>query len=95
MLTTRVNPRDTSRLDPWSNPLWRGNSYPTNLLDYLEYQPGANLVANTSGYKAHSGLNAARNIGLKAIRRHRTNPMFYRGKPEIEITQVCNQARTR
>lgn len=86
ILTTRVNPRNTSRLDPWGNPLWRGNSFPTALLDYLEYQPGANLVANTSGYQAHSGLNAARNIGLKAIGRHRTNPYYLRGKPKIEIT---------
>lgn len=93
ILTTRVNPRDTSRLDPWGNLLWRGNKFPSSLLDYVEYQPGANLVANTSGYKAHSGLNAARNIGLKAILRHRTNPYFLRGKPEIEITQVCNETR--
>jgi transposase len=91
ILTTRVNPKNTSRLDPWGNPLWRGNELPLTLLDYLEYQPGANLVANTSGYKAHSGLNAARNIGLKAIQRHKTNPVFYRGKPEIEISQVYNE----
>ena len=91
ILTTRVNPRDTSRLDPWGHPLWRGNSFPTSLFGYLEYQPGANLVANTSGYKAHSGLNAARNIGLKAIGRYKTNPYFLRGKPEIEITQVYNE----
>ena len=100
ILTTRVNPRNTSRLDPWNNPLWRGNNFPTSLLDYAEedtgaevssaprdvrYQPGANLVANTSGYKAHSGLNAARNIGLKAILRHRSNPHYLRGKPKLEI----------
>ncbi len=95
IVTTRVNPRDTSSLCPWGNPLWRGNEFPVNLFDYLEYQPGANLVANTSGYKAHSGLNAARNIGLKAMRRQRTNPYFLRGKPEIEINQVCNETRTR
>lgn len=86
ILTTRVNPRNTSRLDPWGSELWRGNSFPTSLLEYLEYQPGASLVANTAGYKAHSGLNGARNIGQKAIGRHRTNPAFCRGKPEIEIT---------
>lgn len=91
ILTTRVNPRNTSRLDPWGNELWRGNSFPTSLLEYLEYQPGANLVANTAGYKAHSGLNGARNIGLKAIGRHRTNPFYQRGKPEIEITQVYDE----
>ena len=91
ILTTRVNPRNTSRLDPWGNKLWRGNQFPTNLLDYLQYQPGAQYVANTAGYKAHSGINAARNIGLKAIGRHRTNPYFVRGKPELEITRVCNK----
>jgi hypothetical protein len=85
ILTTRVNPRDTSRLDPWGKELWRGNSFPTLLLDYLNYSPGANLVANTEGYKAHSGLNAARNIGLKAIGRYRTNPYYLRGKPKVEI----------
>ncbi len=100
ILTTRVNPRDTSRLDPWGNSLWRGNKFPLSLLDYVEedtgaevpsarrdvrYQAGGNLVANTSGYKAHSGLNAARNIGLKAILRHRTNPHYLRGKPKLEI----------
>ena len=91
ILTTRVNSRDTSRLDPWGKQLWRGNQFPGNLLDYLEYQPGASFVANTSGYKVHSGLNAARNIGLKAIGRHKTNPFYQRGKPEIEIIQVCNE----
>ncbi|MGL4880824.1 MAG: hypothetical protein ACRC8K_07130 [Waterburya sp.] len=91
ILTTRVCPRDTSRLDPWGNKLWRGNKFPTKLLDYLDYQPGANLVANTAGYKAHSGINSARNIGLRAIQRHRTNPYFVRGKPELEIAQVCNK----
>ena len=85
ILTTRVNPRNTSRLDPWGYSLWRGNQFPTNLFDYLDYQPGANLVANTTGYKAHSGLNAARNIGLKAIGRHRTNPYFLRGKPNTAM----------
>ena len=105
ILTTRVNPRNTSRLDPWGNLLWRGNKFPNSLLDYyeayrvrrqpphmrsgiledtapLEYQPGASLVANTAGYYAHSGLNAARNIGLKAIGRYRTNPHYWRGKPK-------------
>ncbi len=65
ILTTRVNPRDTSRLDPWGNQLWRGSDFPTNLLGFLEYQPGADWVAGVNGYKAHSGLNAARNIWLK------------------------------
>ena len=96
ILTTRVNPRDTSRLDPWGNPLWRSNKFPVLLLDYLEYQPGANFVANTSGYKAHSGLNAARNIGLKAIGRHRTNPkLILGGKPKLATDLVCNETRMR
>jgi IS605 OrfB family transposase len=86
ILTTRVSPRNTSRLDPWGNPVGRGNEFPTNLIDYLSYENGANFVATTEGYKAHSGVNAARNIGLKAIGRHRTNPYFVRGKPKLEIT---------
>lgn len=91
ILTTRVSPKNTSRLDPWGNKLWRGNEFPALLLLYLEYQPGASLVANTSGYRAPSGINAARNIGLKAIKRHRTNPVFNRGKPELETARVCNK----
>ncbi len=83
LLTLRVNPKDTSRLDPWGKLVWRGNDFPTSLLEYLDYQQGANYVATTGGYKAHSGLNAARNIGLKAFARHRTNPTLdrRRGKP--------------
>ena len=41
ILTTRVNPRDTSRLDPWGNSLWRGNKFPLSLLDYVEEDTGA------------------------------------------------------
>lgn len=65
-------------LDPWGNQLWRGSDFPTNLLGYLDYQPGADWVAGTNGYKAHSGLNAARNIGLKAIIRHKLEAVFRR-----------------
>lgn len=70
ILTTRVSPRNTSRLSPWDESVWRGNQFPVSLLDYSSYQPGANFVATVNGYKAHSGLNAARNIALKAIKRH-------------------------
>ncbi|MFB2881920.1 hypothetical protein [Floridanema aerugineum] len=70
MLVTRVNPRDTSRLSPDGIPVWRGNQFPSSILEFLEYQSGANLVATPDGYKAHSGLNAARNIALKAIKRN-------------------------
>ncbi len=78
ILTTRVNPHNTSRLDPWGNQLWRGSIFPTNLLDYLGYQPGTDWVAGVNGYKAHSGLNAARNIGMKAIVRHKFEAVFLR-----------------
>lgn len=70
ILTTRVNPRNTSRLTPWGDSVWRGNTFPTNLFDFALYQSGAALVATVNGYKAHSGLNAARNVALKAIKRH-------------------------
>jgi len=70
ILTTRVSPQSTSRLDPWGNPLWRGNKFPTDILSFSNYQNGANLVANVEGYKAHSGINASRNVALKAIKRN-------------------------
>lgn len=76
ILTTRVNPRNTSRLDPWGNQVWRGSDFPTDLLGYLEYQPGANWVAGVNGYKSHSGLNAARNVGMKSIIRHKVEAVF-------------------
>ncbi len=79
ILTTRVNPRFTSSLDPWGNPVWRSNEFPTTLLDFLSYQSGANFVGTVNGYIAHSGLNAARNVGLLAILRHRTNLVFRTG----------------
>ena len=79
ILTTRVNPRNTSRFDPWGNPVWRSNAFPTTMFDFQSYEPGANFVGTVNGYIAHSGLNAARNIGLKAILRHRTNPIFRAG----------------
>lgn len=85
ILTTRVNPRNTSRLDPWGNELFRVNLHSGETAirmihdGKLEpiYQPGADFVINPRNcYSAHSGLNAARNIGLKAILRHRTNAVF-------------------
>jgi hypothetical protein len=76
ILTTRVSPKNTSRFDPWGNPVWRDNEFPTTLFDFQNYQSGANFVGTVEGYTAHSGLNAARNIGLKAIWRHRTNAKF-------------------
>ncbi|MBW4512156.1 MAG: hypothetical protein KME64_37535 [Scytonematopsis contorta HA4267-MV1] len=49
----------------------------SNKIKELFYQSGANFVVNfVTDYIAHSGLNAARNIGLKAILRHRTNALF-------------------
>lgn len=70
ILTTRVSPRNTSRLSPWGEPLWRGAKFPASLPEFDSYQPGAALVATADGYKAHSGLNAARNVALKAIKRN-------------------------
>lgn len=74
ILTTRVNPRHTSRLDPWGNQVHRSDIIPLSVVKGKEvYNPGATWVKSASGYTAHSGVNAARNIGMKAIARHRTN----------------------
>ncbi len=70
ILVTRVNPKNTSKLSPNGLPVWRGHQFPSSILEFLEYQSGANLVATPDGYRAHSGLNAARNIALKAIKRN-------------------------
>ncbi|WP_207714450.1 hypothetical protein [Scytonema sp. UIC 10036] len=94
ILTTRVNPRDTSRLDPWVQELARLNNYSGKLAINLikegklenSYQKGANFVVNINTYySAHSGLNAARNIGLKAILRHRTNAIFVLRKASDKV----------
>ncbi|MEO1376668.1 MAG: hypothetical protein AAFW70_20715, partial [Cyanobacteria bacterium J06635_10] len=77
ILTTRVNPRHTSRLDPWGNQVHRSDIIPLSVVKGKEvYNPGATWVKSASGYTAHSGVNAARNIGMKAIVRHRTNLKF-------------------
>jgi hypothetical protein len=71
ILTARVNPHKTSRLTPWGEPVWRGNAFPNSLPEFASYRSGAALVATVDGYKAHSALNAARNIASFAIDRHR------------------------
>lgn len=70
ILTTRVSPMNTSRLTPWGEQVWRGCKFPSSPIEFDGYRPGAALVATVDGYKAHSGLNAARNVALKAIKRH-------------------------
>lgn len=81
ILTTRVNPRNTSKLDPWENPVHRSNDIPKTVTEGSEvYNCGATWVKTSSGYTSHSGVNAARNIGMRAILRHRTNLEFIRGK---------------
>ena len=77
ILVTRVNPRNTSKLDPWGNPVNRQNTIPKKVVALSQiYEPGATWVKSASGYTAHSGINAARNIALKALLRHRTNLVF-------------------
>lgn len=87
ILTTRVNPRDTSRLDPWGNAVYRSNEIPETVIKGFEvYQSGATWVKTASGYTAHSGVNASRNIGIKAIVRHRTNLKFVvNSKQDLEV----------
>ncbi|MDY6902207.1 MAG: hypothetical protein SWZ49_29675, partial [Cyanobacteriota bacterium] len=77
ILTTRVNPRNTSKLDPWGSELSRKNYIPQTVTEQnIEYNPGATWVKSPSGYTAHSGVNAARNIGLKAVLRYKENAVF-------------------
>ncbi len=89
ILTTRVSPRNTSKLDPWGNDLARQNQIDESV---TEYQPGATWVWN-EGYKAHSGLNAARNVGLKAIARYRTNPILEFSEKGKAISGNANGVR--
>ncbi|TAE50332.1 MAG: hypothetical protein EAZ88_20830 [Oscillatoriales cyanobacterium] len=77
ILTTRVSPMNTSRLTPWGEPVWRGCKFPSSPTEFDSYRPGAALVATVDGYKAHSGLNAARNVALKAIKRHLSEVMLH------------------
>ncbi|KYC40765.1 hypothetical protein WA1_24330 [Scytonema hofmannii PCC 7110] len=49
ILTTRVNPRNTSRFDLWGNPVWRSNEFPKTLFDFQSYEPGANFVGTVNG----------------------------------------------
>lgn len=90
VLTTRVNPRNTSRLDPWGNQLWRGSVLPTSLLAFLDKRPGYDWVAGVGGYKAHSGLNAARNVGMKAIIRYKFEAVFLRQQKFCGASKYCH-----
>ncbi len=94
ILTTRVSPKNTSRFDPWGNPAWRNHNFPITLFDLQGYQPGANLVGTVNGYISHSGLNAARNIGLRAIWRHRTNAEFHDGVMATTHTETRREAQS-
>ncbi len=77
ILTTRVNPRNTSKLDPWGNPVNRQNTIPDKIVSGSQtYEPGATWIKTSEGYTCHSGVNAGRNIGMKALLRHRTNLEF-------------------
>ena len=89
ILTTRVNPRNTSRLDPWGNQVWRSSQFPTKLFDYLKYQPGADWVGTVNGYQAHSGLNGARNVGMKAIIRHKSEAVFSKQQSNTLAKKHC------
>lgn len=81
ILTTRINPKNTSKLDPWGNQVNRQNTIPDEVVSGSQiYEPGATWVKTSEGYTCHSGVNAGRNIGMKALLRHRTNLEFVRGK---------------
>ncbi len=71
ILTARVNPKDTSRLCAVNGvEVWRGNHYLPTLLEFCQpYQYGGKCFATVTGQRGSSGLNAARNIGLKFLAR--------------------------
>jgi hypothetical protein len=82
ILTARVSPRDTSKYSAFTGEsLFRTDSElkvnfiknnPKNWDKYMEcegYHPGK-LAITKSGYCVHSGLNAARNIGVKFYQRY-------------------------
>lgn len=74
ILTSRVNPRNTSRLSPWGELLARQNHIPTDTeVFFSKYSSGATWVRSHNNYTAHSGLNAARNIAMKLINRYFPN----------------------
>ncbi|MBO3460495.1 hypothetical protein G7B40_000670 [Aetokthonos hydrillicola Thurmond2011] len=78
ILTARVNPRDTSRLCAVNGvEVWRGNHYLPTLLELCEpYQYGGKCFATVTGERGNSGLNAARNIGLKFLSRSFVQPVL-------------------
>ena len=71
ILTARVNPKDTSRLCAVDRTqVWRGNHYLPTLLEFCDgYRHGGKCYVTVTGYRGNSGLNAARNIGLKFLAR--------------------------
>ena len=91
ILAARVNPKDTSRLCAYDNtPVWRGSEFPQTLLDWAKpYECGGRLYATVTGHRGHSGLNAARNIGLKFLRRRIESPTLVKqgfGRVETKIS---------
>lgn len=76
ILTARVNPKNTSRLCAIDGtPVFRGEHYLPTLLEYCQpYRCGGKCFATVTGYRGNSGLNAARNIGLKFLARRFEQP---------------------
>lgn len=92
ILTTKVNPRDTSNTEALTqkpvmrvNPMWMAQRLafdPENWDSFKNeqgYHPG-NLAVSRSGKIINSGLNACRNIVLKFCKR-------YHSKPELVIAR--------
>lgn len=90
ILTARVNPKDTSRYCAFDGePVCRPpkNLYSDSMIRLLKalgvwgnfkeplfYQTGARLYQTDTNYKGHSGLNAARRVGLKFLQRKFQSP---------------------
>ncbi|MBR8841027.1 MAG: hypothetical protein DSM106950_45495 [Stigonema ocellatum SAG 48.90 = DSM 106950] len=89
ILTSRVSPKDTSKFSAIDGSLMMRTSdnqvaeliaaVPRvweNFLNTEGYHPGTIAVA-FSGYMIHSGLNAARNIGMKFYQRYKTEKLKF------------------
>ncbi|BAY41803.1 hypothetical protein NIES2111_61990 (plasmid) [Nostoc sp. NIES-2111] len=80
ILTSHVNPKNTSRLCAYDqSEVWRGDTYNPSLRQMLEpYRYGGMCFVSMTGFRGNAGYNAARNIGLKFLARFYKSPTLVR-----------------